>query len=274
MNPSSLELPRFDPNRDIETGLPQTEREKLLENFAAIYADTILAEHAAKRGESGARKRAIRQGQQAGKLFLRIVEGSPLEEQIEQISILNETVSNAHREHRIPPNGFVHGFMGEFASGVLVHESRLDIRYPRDKDDLQNQTDLVAFLPGGEEVSIQVKTISIPGAIDRARFQFQGFPERVPIFSPLRDQKDYQRFSGLMTENIPYTDEETLTKIQEILATAKVFQDETLDRGTIPLFCLFLTTESGSDIDRTTFRPIKAAQRQALQELNDFIETT
>ncbi|MBM2820478.1 MAG: hypothetical protein HW405_238 [Candidatus Berkelbacteria bacterium] len=267
MDQSQLEPTAFNPERK---SISQDEAKRLTEvskAFPGAYADTILAEVRAKKGSYDARKRAILQGQRAGKLWLKLIEGVPPQKQLEMIGLLDRRVSQVHDKLGIPKNGFLAGAKGEFATGVMLVRSGLEVKYPPEQDDLYNKTDLMAFLSDGRKMRVQSKALKLPQSAGR-----QISKDPVPIFSMLRSDEDFARFRDAVV-SIPSTDESAFERISEIVQDAKIFRQMALDKGDIPIYCLLDASESEtSDIISATARPNKEAENQGLSELDQIIK--
>lgn len=273
MNIPNFEMAPFDPNRTPETAVPKQERGRILYEFPIIYNDAIWAEYLAGKGDVSKRRVAAKQGQMAGKMFLRMIEGAPVDEQIREIIRLDKGIQRVHEMRRIPLNGFCSGFMTEFATGVMLKD-QLDVRYPKTEDDLRHQTDFTAFLADGREVAIQSTTIPFLHPITREGLGQPNWQDRIPIFSPLRDEQEYIDFRNSLLENARFS-EKAQAHLSDVLGEAKKFQGDALKRGIIPLFCLLGSPGSASsDIIQTTYRPTRGAANQARRELQNFIETT
>lgn len=273
MNIPNFELSPFNPNRNQETAVPKKERARILYNFPVIYHEAILAEYQASRGDLSKRSVAVREGQMAGKMFLRMIEGSPASEQQGKIASLSDGIRKVHAYRHIPLNGFQTGFMGEFATGAMIHNTSLDLRYPKNSDDLRHQTDLTAFSPSGKEIAIQSKTIPFLRLVREGIGAPEKWEDRVPIFSPLRDNDEYNEFRDLTLRNGEFS-EGAQERLSDVLADAKKFQADSLERGVIPVFCLLGSpSRETSDIIQESYRPTRGATNQARQELQNFIES-
>lgn len=252
-------LPRFEnipfnPERD-SSYTPEAETIEAKEKFQPAYFELCSRQN---RGETSDIPLL---GQLIGKMALRAIEGVPRRQQETIIRDLNEDrISTLRTQRHLNGGDIFAGFMGEFATGVLLTEADLFIDYPQTDEDLFRGGDLKTYGPGHRPIHIQSKTIALPENVSH-----RNLGTEIPIFSCLSTNKDISRFGDEITGLTGVNPEKT-AKLAEY---ASWFYREAQSHGFIPIICLLGSPAMGeSDISMATARPSPFVEAQAQKELS------
>jgi len=254
----TITTPELDKIKDILRQFPSA--------FGNLVAETLRKEQIQQTNRPDQTHQAGLLGEITGKMWLKCIEGLPVAQQSMMISKLNQLQDHITQRLGFDDRVYSSGFMGEFATGVVLNKNGFKVLYPTANEDIYQSGDLITTLPNGRKAHVQSKTISLPEKWNRRTMK----NNPLPIFSLLETPADLAQFDQVMhIQGI--NDRRILDRIYKIRQSALDISVQGKQHGFVPIFSLLMKPGDpeleAADIAIQTSRPTQLVETQAKTEL-------